>query len=87
MNVNYVIPFDNKFKIILVGDNYLDLLKNLRKESNEHSCDHYDARMCNIRKSMIDRDASQEQFDELKKIENIYLKIKDCDSNNKIHKR
>lgn len=40
--------------------------------------------MNNIKKAMINRNAPQEQFDELNKIEKIYLKIVNSKSGEKI---
>ena len=75
VKVNYVIPVNNEFKTICVENEYLNLLEKLRKESNEKVCLDYETRINNIKKAMIDRNAPQEQFDELNKIEDIYLKI------------
>lgn len=75
VKVNYVIPVNNEFKTICVENDYLNLLEKLRKESNEKVCLDYETRINNIKKAMIDRNAPQEQFDELNKIEDIYLKI------------
>lgn len=75
IKVNYVVPANNVFKIISVGNDYLNLFEKLRKESNEQACLNYKVRMNNIKKAMIKRNASQEQFDELNKIENIYFKL------------
>ena len=75
VKVNYVVPFGNQFKVIPVGDDYLEVLQELRKQSNEYACLTYEKRMDNIKHCMMDRDAPQEQFNELKKIERIYYKI------------
>ena len=75
VKVNYVIPFDNQYKIIPVGDDYLTLLQEFRKQSNEYARLTYEKRMENIKKSMINRNAPQEQFDELKKIERVYYEM------------
>lgn len=75
IKVNYIVPRNNEFEIISVEDDGLNLLERLRKESNEHVCLDYETRMNNIKKAMINRNAPQEQFDELNKIEKIYLNI------------
>ena len=61
--------------MIPVGNDGLSLLERLRKESNEQVCLDYETRTNNIKKAMINRNAPQEQFDELNKIEKIYLEI------------
>lgn len=75
VKVNYIISVDNQFKTIPVKDDYLHLLQKFRNESNEKTCLNYEARMDNIKKSMINRKASQKQFIELEKIESIYSKV------------
>lgn len=70
VKVNYVVSIDGQFKTIPVGNNALNLLQELREKSNEQACLNYDIRIDNIRKSMVNRNASQEQFDELNKIQN-----------------
>lgn len=72
VKINYVVPLVEQYKVIPVGDNYLELLKHLQQYSNDHTCLTYKKRMDNIKKRMVARNASQEQFDELKKIESIY---------------
>lgn len=85
VKVNYIVPISNQFKIVPVGDDALDLLQNFREESNEQACLNYDTRINNIKRSMINRNASQEQFTELEKIESIYRKMNNC-NNKGIHK-
>ena len=75
VKVNYIVPFGNQFKVILVGNDYLEVLQELRKQSNEYACLTYEKRMDNIKQCMMDRNAPQEQFDELRKIENIYYEM------------
>lgn len=75
VKVNYILPRNNKFEIIPVENDGLNLLEALRKESNEQVCRDYKTRINNIKKAMINRNAPQEQFDELDKIEKTYLKI------------
>lgn len=84
VKVNYVVPFSKQFKVISVGDDYLEVLQELRKQSNEYACLTYEKRMDNIKQCMMDRNASQEQFDELKKIENVYYEMI---NRNKKHKK
>ena len=84
VKVNYVVPFGKQFKVISVGDDYLEVLQVLRKQSNEYACLTYEKRMDNIKQCMMDRNASQEQFDELKKIENVYYEMI---NRNKKHKK
>lgn len=85
VKVNYIVPVGSQFKIVPVGDDTLDLLQKFREKSNEQACLSYDTRINNIKRSMINRNASQEQFTELEKIESIYLKMNNC-NNNGIHK-
>ena len=75
VKINYIIPRNNGFNIIPAGNKGLSLLERLRKESNEQTCIDYEIRMDNIKKAMINRNAPQEQFEELKKIEKIYLEL------------
>ncbi len=84
VKINYIIPRNNEFDIIPVVNDGLILLERLRKESNEQVSVDYEIRMNNIRKAMINRNAPQEQFDELNKIEKIYLKIVNSKSGEKI---
>lgn len=72
VKVNYVVPFGEQYKVIPVGDDYLSLLQKLQEQSNENACLTYEKRMDNIKQSMINRNAPQEQFNELKKIESVY---------------
>lgn len=83
VKVNYVIPVNGQFKIVPVGENPFVLLEKLREESNARTQLDYDKRMESIRESMINRNAPKEQFEELKKIEDIYFEV----SNNGIYKR
>lgn len=75
VKVNYVVPFGNQFKVIPVGEDYLDVLQELRKQSNEYACLTYEKRMDNINQCMMNRKAPQEQFEELKEIESVYCEI------------
>lgn len=83
VKVNYVISNGNQFKVIPVGDDYLSLLQKIREESNEYACLTYEARIDTIKRSMTNRNASQEQFDELSKIESIYSELSRCDNKEK----
>lgn len=75
VKVDYVVSFGNKFKVIPVQDDFLDVLQELRKQSNEYAGITYEKRMDNIKQCMMDRNASQEQFDELKKTEKVYYEM------------
>lgn len=75
VKVNYIVPRNNGFDMMPVGNDGLSLLERLRKESNEQVCLDYETRTNNIKKAMINRNAPQEQFNELNKIEKIYLEI------------
>lgn len=79
VKVNYVVPIGNQFKVIPVGDDYLNLLQEFRNKSNEYACFTYGSRIDSIKKSMINRNASQEQFGELSKIESIYFELSRCE--------
>lgn len=81
VKVNYIVPVGSQFKIIPVENNALDLLQKFRDENNEQACLNYDTRINNIRRSMINRNASQKQFTELGKIESIYFKMNNCNNN------
>lgn len=59
VKVNYVIPFGAQFKVMPVGDDYLDLLQKLREQSNEYASLTYEKRIDNIKQGMINRNASQ----------------------------
>ena len=75
VTVNYIVPVDREFKTISVTlDNYLSLLQNLRDESNEQTCFNYDVRINKIKNDMIKRSAPKDQFVELEKIENEFIK-------------
>lgn len=87
VKVNYVVSNDNQFKVIPVGDDYLSLLQEVRNKSNEYACLTYGSRMDIIKKSMTNRNASQEQFDELSKIESIYFELSRCDNKGKKSKK
>lgn len=75
VKVNYIVFINKQYKIISANKEDLNILQNLRNKSNEQACLYYDTRINNIKKAMIKRNAPQEQFDELKKIEDIYSEI------------
>lgn len=83
IKVNYIVSVDSQFNTIPVGDDYLSLLQKFREESNAQACLNYDTRMNNIKRNMISRNASKEQFSELEKIENIYFEIINCGAERK----
>lgn len=85
IKVNYVVPIDTQFKIIPVKDDYLSLLEELRQESNAQACLTYEARMDSIKKSMINRNASKDQFAELAKIESIHSELIPSDTHKKLY--
>lgn len=74
--VNYVIPKNNKFEIVAVKkEEYLNLLNKIRQDSNNETIIEYKTRITNIKESMKKRNASQEQYKELQKIEEVYLEL------------
>lgn len=84
IKVNYIVPRNNKFEIIPVKkDDYLNLLHEIRRESNEDIIIEYKTRINSIIESMKKRNASSEQYEELKKIEDIYLDLTNSFSVNK----
>lgn len=87
LKVNYIVPVDHNYKTFSVEDDYLNLLQKFREESNEQSCLSYDIRMGNIKRNMIRRNASKEQFAELEKIESIYSEINKRDIDKKVNKK
>ena len=76
VKVNYVVPFNNEFKIITPNDNYLDILEQLREESNMNAYETFESRIDRIKQFMANRNASNEEYDELDKIQKIYEEIK-----------
>lgn len=85
VKVNYIIPNIDQFKVISVKDDYLNLLQELRNESNRYTYFTYGSRMDSIKKSMINRNASKDQFKELNKIEKIYLDLMRDESKKRIN--
>ncbi len=82
IKVNYVVKGD----IILALNNPLELLQNIRAESNEKASLNYKERIDKIKESMINRNAPEDQFNELQKIEDIYIQVNGV-NNNKISKK
>lgn len=75
VKVSYVVPVNNEFRIVSVEDNSLSILRQIRQVSNEDACDNFEERINNIKISMRNRNAPQQQFEELSKIERIYLEV------------
>ena len=75
VKVSYAVPVNNEFRIISVEDNELSILRQIRQASNEKTCANFETRIDNIKTAMRTRNAPQQQFDELDKIERIYLEI------------
>lgn len=75
VKVNYVVPFNNGFKII-TPDDYLSTLEQLREESNMNACETFESRIESIKQSMKNRNVSNEEYDELDKIQKIYEEMK-----------
>jgi len=77
MNVKvcYVVSENNRFQVIPVSENSLELLNHLREKSNMTSILSYDQRMGKIKSNMINRNASRKEWEELQKVENLYLKL------------
>lgn len=87
VKVNYVVSNGNQFKVIPVEDDCLSLLQKIREESNEYARLTYGSRIDTIKRNMTNRNASQEQFDELSKIESIYSELSRCDNKGKKSKK
>lgn len=87
VGVNYIVSIGSQFKIVPIGEDALELLQSFREKSNEQAYLDYDRRINNIKESMINRNASQEQFNELEKIESIYSEMVHCDGDRKNHKK
>ena len=68
---------DNYLIRVVSSDNCYDVLRELRNESNRKAIETYNSRMKEIIKKMNSRGAPQEQFDELDKIESLYLSLID----------
>ena len=70
-----VVPRNNGFRTISVGNDYLSLLEKLRQDSNDQVSANYVTRMSSIKKAMVAKNAPQEQFDELEKIAKVYYEV------------
>ena len=75
VNVSYVVPTMNGYRIQNAGPNALTSLTEIRKASNLEACKTYAEKMLKLRKAMTERGAVQEQFEELSKIECAYSEI------------
>lgn len=75
IKVSYAVPVNNEFRIISVGNNGLSVLNQIRQASNQEACTNFETRINNIKIAMRNRNAPQQQFEELSKIEEIYLDI------------
>ena len=75
VRVNLIAFSNDSFITIKSSDNLLSVLDELRNESNNGAISTYRNRMNSIISSMQSRGAPQEQFDELKKIEKVYLEL------------
>ena len=76
IKVSYVSVEENQWKTQSIQDHSLEVLQKEREESNKNACIQYDIRMNKIKESKKSRNASQEEWKELEKIEDIYLEIK-----------
>ena len=76
IKVSYVSAEENQWKTQSIQDHSLEILQKAREESNKNACIQYDIRMHKIKESKKLRNAFQEEWDELEKIEDIYLEIK-----------
>lgn len=72
VKVSYAIPVGNGFQVVSVGNDCLTLLDQIRNSSNEATCSVFVERVNHIKDFMNARGASQDQFDELARIEGIY---------------
>lgn len=85
IKVNYVVPVNNCFKIINAeSDNGLDILSQIRQASNKEACVSFETRINNIKESMKKRNAPQQQFEELAKIERMYIEFMNGDNSKSI---
>lgn len=74
VRVNYI-TFVGGYHSISVNENNLNLLQEIRDASDTQACFDYESRIDNIKNLMNKRNASQKQYDELKKIDDIHSKI------------
>jgi len=76
IKVNYIVK-GNKISTL---NNPLELLQDIREASNENASLNYKERIDKINESMINRNAPEDQFNELSKIERIYSELSKCDN-------
>lgn len=77
LKVSYIVEDGEKSKTVSVKDNDFTFLQKKRVESNRKACQTYNERIEKIKESKEQRNASKEEWEDLKKIEDIYLEIKD----------
>lgn len=76
IKVNYAIPENNNFRIIKAeSNNGLRLLSQIRQESNKEASVSFESRINNIKEAMNKRNEPQQQFEELSKIERMYIEF------------
>ncbi len=74
VDVNLVLVKNGTYKTIPIKN--LEMLRKIREKSNQEALFQYEKRIQNIKESMTKRNAQKDEWEELKKIENIYLEIK-----------
>lgn len=74
VRVNYI-TFVDGYHSISVNANNLNLLQEIQDASNTQACFDYESRIDNIKNLMNKRNASQDQYDALKEIDDIHSKI------------
>ena len=75
VKVSYTVPVNNEFRVIRVENDAVSLLEQIRQASNQEACTNFETRINNIKKAMRIRNAPQQQFEELSKIEGIYIDV------------
>lgn len=75
VKVSYAVPVNNEFRVIRVGNDAISLLDQIRQASNQETCTNFETRINNIKTAMRRRNAPQQQFEELSKIEEIYIDL------------
>ena len=73
VRVSYIVPESDTYRIINVENDGLSMLEKIRHASNKKSCVNFEERINKIKIAMRNRNASQQQFEELSKIEEIYI--------------
>lgn len=76
VKVNYIVEEGEKIKTVSVKENDFTFLQKKREESNKKACQTYNERIEKIKESKEKRNASKEEWEDLKRIEDIYLEIK-----------